>query len=69
MIIIASGRAISQELKISSSGVKERILMLVRMGLLKRDRVDREETYPITTFTISSQGKKVLAPYGDREEK
>jgi predicted ArsR family transcriptional regulator len=60
---------IGQALKISSSGVKERILELVRMGLLKRDRVDRHETYPITTFTISAKGKKALAPLGDRDEK
>jgi len=59
---------ISQELKISSSGVKERILMLVRMGLLKRDKVDRPDTYPVTRFTISAKGKKVLAPHGDSDE-
>ncbi len=60
---------ISQELKISSSGVKERILELVRMGLLKRDRLDRQATYPITTFTISAKGKKALALHGDSHEK
>ncbi len=51
---------ISQELKISSSGVKERILTLVRMGLLERRRIEREGTYPITKFTLSEEGRRAL---------
>lgn len=53
--------AVGQDLKISSSGVKERILTLVRMGLLDRKRLDRPGTYALTKFTVSTEGKKVLA--------
>jgi predicted ArsR family transcriptional regulator len=58
--------AISQQLKMSSSGVKERILTLVRMGLLERDRVERQGTYPITKFTVSARGTKILENHRDR---
>jgi predicted ArsR family transcriptional regulator len=51
---------ISRELKISSSGVKERILTLVRMGLLNRRRIERKGTYPLTKFTVSEEGKRAL---------
>jgi predicted ArsR family transcriptional regulator len=59
----------SQELKISSSGVKERILELVRNGYLERNRLERQGTYPITRFTISDKGIKVLAVHRNRDEK
>ena len=52
---------ISQMLRISSSGVKERILTLVRMGLLGRRRVLREGTYPLTKFELTPEGETVLA--------
>ncbi len=52
--------SISQELRISSSGVKERILKLVRMGLLVRHRVSRQGTYPVTEFTVSEEGGRAL---------
>ncbi len=51
---------ISQELKISSSGVKRRILELVRLGMLERNRMEREGTYPITKFTVTEQGELAL---------
>lgn len=51
---------ISQELKISSSGVKERIITLVRMGLLNRRRIGRKGTYPLTRFTLSEEGRRAL---------
>lgn len=60
---------ISQALNISSSGVKERILQLVRMGLLERNRLDRPGTYPIVKFTVSAKGKEALAVHGDRDKK
>lgn len=53
-------------LKISSQGVKNRILKLLRAGLLERKRIDREDTYPLTKFIISSQGEEVLARNSDR---
>ncbi len=59
----------SQELKMSSSGVKERILELVRNGFLDRYRLERPGTYPVTRFTISDKGFKALAVHCDRDEK
>lgn len=59
---------IGQELKISSSGVKERILSLVRMGLLDRCRVERKGTYPLTKFTVSEEGRRILDSRGCRSE-
>jgi DNA-binding MarR family transcriptional regulator len=58
----------SQELKISSSGVKERILSLVRMGLLNRRRIERQGTYPLTKFTVSDEGRRILDSCGTRSE-
>ncbi len=52
---------ISRMLRISSSGVKERILTLVRMGLLGRRRILREGTYPLTKFELTPEGETVLA--------
>jgi len=52
---------LSQELKISSSGVKERILTLMKLGLLDRTRLERPGTYPLTKFTVSAKGRQLLA--------
>lgn len=60
---------ISQELNMSSSGVKDRILALVRIGLLQRNKLERQGTYPIIRFTLSVMGKKVLEVHGNRDEK
>lgn len=59
---------ISQELNISSSGVKERILMLVRMGLLSRQRIERRGTYPLTRFTVSEEGRRALEAQTDSSD-
>jgi len=55
---------LSQDLEISSQGVKDRILALIRMGLLDRHRLEREGTHPITKFTVSEKGNKVLTAHG-----
>jgi len=60
---------LSQDLKISSQGVKDRILALLRMGLLDRNRLEREGTHPVTKFTVSAKGEEVLAAHGHSEEK
>jgi hypothetical protein len=60
---------IGRELKMSSSGVKERILELVRNGFLERNRLERPGTYPVTKFTISDKGLKALTVHCDRDEK
>lgn len=48
-------------LKISSTGVKNRILKLLRMGLLERQRIENEGTFPLTRFIVSREGMEVLA--------
>ena len=59
---------IAQELRISSSGVKERILSLLRRGLLDRRRITREGTYPLTRFIVSKEGSKILdSRYGRKQ--
>jgi hypothetical protein len=60
---------ISQELKMSSSGVKDRILALARIGLLRRDKLERQGTYPIIRFTVSEMGRQALEIRGNRNEK
>ncbi|MDQ7781757.1 MAG: hypothetical protein RDU20_02680 [Desulfomonilaceae bacterium] len=51
---------IGRELKISSSGVKRRILELVELGMLERNRWEREGTYPIMKFTVTKLGERAL---------
>jgi predicted ArsR family transcriptional regulator len=58
--------ALAQMLRISSSGVKERLLYLVRMGLMERHRIQREADTPIVRFLVSSEGEKALASGTDR---
>ena len=60
---------LGQELNISSSGVKERILVLVRIGMLNRTRLERPGTFPVTTFTVSEEGRRVLAARGEHPER
>ena len=47
-------------LKISSQGVKNRILALLRAGLLERNRIEREGC-PLFRFTITPAGEHALA--------
>lgn len=56
---------ISQMLRISSSGVKERILTLVRMGLLQRRKIQREGPYPLIKFELTPEGEIILASHAD----
>jgi len=48
-------------LNISSQGVKNRILELLRLGLLQRKRVDRRGSTPLIRFVLTTKGKKILA--------
>ena len=50
-------------LKLSTSGVRDRLYRLVEMGLMKRRRVPREGLPPVTEFAVSPVGEKVLAFY------
>ncbi len=54
-------------LKISSTGVKNRILTLLRMGLLERHRIECKDASPLVRFMVSKEGKAVLEkkePFG-----
>jgi predicted transcriptional regulator len=48
-------------LKISSSGVKERLRNLVNMGLMERHRVGTKGDVFLVRFIVSREGEKVLA--------
>jgi hypothetical protein len=52
---------VGQMLNISSSGIKERILRLVRLGLLERRQLQKEGEYPLTKFMVTSLGDEILA--------
>jgi predicted ArsR family transcriptional regulator len=52
---------VGQILKISSSGIKERILLLTRMGLLQRQQVEKAGEHPLTRFQVTRLGDEVLA--------
>jgi predicted ArsR family transcriptional regulator len=51
---------ISQLLKISTTGVKNRLRKLVMMGYLDRDRVKREDGKVMGEYTLSEDGLKLL---------
>jgi len=53
--------ALAQMVKVSSSGVKERLLRLVNMGLLERLRIERDGHTPMARFVVTQEGEKVLA--------
>ncbi len=50
---------LSQMLKISSSGVKERLRNLVNMGLMERLRI--EAATSLVRYVISPEGEKILS--------
>jgi hypothetical protein len=52
-------------LNISSQGVKSRILALLRMGLLKRKRVHRKDTFPLVRFLISQKGEDAIGLHNE----
>lgn len=50
-------------LNLSSQGVKNRILALLRIGLLKRVRLNREGSTLLVRFMITPEGERVLDSY------
>jgi hypothetical protein len=54
---------IGQILNLSSQGVKNRILELLRIGLLQRTRLNREDSTLLVRFTITPEGERVLDDY------
>ncbi|MBI5583728.1 MAG: hypothetical protein HY892_07875 [Deltaproteobacteria bacterium] len=53
-------------LNISSQGVKNRLLTLLRLGLVRRCRVERPDSRPAICFIITPQAEERLASYGGR---
>lgn len=48
-------------LNLSSQGVKNRILKLLRLGLLRREKVKREDSTLLVRFLITPEGEETLA--------
>ncbi|MFZ1984316.1 MAG: hypothetical protein WAU91_07865 [Desulfatitalea sp.] len=51
---------ISRRIKISSTGVKRRLREMVQMGLLHRDRVERQDGKVMAKYTVSEKGLELL---------
>ena len=47
-------------LKLSSQGIKNRLLELMRMGLVERNRIERSEAAPLIRFTITTEAEALL---------
>lgn len=52
---------LAREIKVSSAGVKQRILKLLELGLLERYCLPRGGEAPVIRFQISPLGEKLLA--------
>jgi predicted ArsR family transcriptional regulator len=50
-------------LHLSSQGVKNRLLNLMRMGLVERQRIERPSATPMIRFVITKQAEELLAKY------
>lgn len=50
-------------LKLSSQGIKNRLLALMRMGLVERNRIPRSKAAPLVRFTITARAEALLAEY------
>ena len=48
-------------LNISSQGVKNRILVLLRLGLVERQRVNRPTSTPLIRFIVTAKAEELLA--------
>lgn len=55
---------IGRRIKISSAGVKRRLREMVQMGLLKWDRVERNDGKVMARYTLSEKGVKLLEEIG-----
>ncbi len=50
-------------LNLSSQGIKNRLLKLMRLGLVERIRVERSAATPLVRFTITDRAEALLAKY------
>ena len=48
-------------LNLSSQGIKNRLLHLMRIGLVERQRIDRPSATPMVRFVITRQAEELLA--------
>lgn len=48
-------------LSLSSQGIKNRLLKLMRMGLVERHRIERPASTPVFRFTVTQQAEALLA--------
>lgn len=54
----------SQILKCSASGYKRKLRMLVQMGYLDRNRVQRDDGAQLAKYTLTASGESELAKRG-----
>jgi len=55
---------LAQMLKISSSGIKKRLLHLLELGLVARYRLERPGDSPLIRFALTPRGEEVLRNLG-----
>lgn len=48
-------------LNLSSQGIKNRLLHLMRIGLVERHRIERASSTPMVRFTVTKQAEELLA--------
>jgi len=51
---------IGRQVRISSAGVKRRLREMVQMGLLDRERVERQDGKVMAQYTVSEKGVELL---------
>ncbi len=59
--------AFARMLNISSQGVKNRLLKLLRQGLVERRRLDRPQGAPLVRFVLTDEGRTFVARYQNNE--
>jgi hypothetical protein len=53
--------AFGRMLNLSSQGVKNRLLKLMRMGLVERHRIERPSATPMVRFAVTEAAEAILA--------
>lgn len=48
-------------LNLSSQGIKNRLLKLIRLGLVERNRIKRSTAAPLIRFTVTQEAEALLA--------
>jgi hypothetical protein len=50
-------------LNLSSQGIKNRLLNLMRLGLVERQKIERPSATPMIRFVITQEAEELLAKY------